>query len=609
MPFPVSLRLLVTAGSALALCACATMPPSSPQAQHATTADAAFTALADRFIASLTRFDPVQATQLGEHRYDDRLADITPAGRDAREAEWRALLGDLSRIDRASLSRDNQVDLAMLDNELRYRLWTNDRLQSWAWNAQEYNDGAAQALYGLAARDFAPWPKRLKSATARMEAVPAYLAEMRRQLVPARVPVVYAQTVSKQNGGIVEIADGMLAPHAGELSGADRARFDAALVRLKAAVAEQQTWLDTVLVPQAKGDFRLGPQLYDEKMAFALQSSMTRPELKRRAVAAMAGVRAEMYDLARRVLADGRWPEQPTAAQQQAAIEQALALSYAHRPARAELENSARAALAQATAFVSARGLVTMPDGPVKVITMPKFQQGNAVAYDDPPGALEQNGANFFAVSPIPDDWTDAQATSFLSEYNDFMIQDLAIHEAMPGHYLQLDHANKDPSRLRAVLGSGPFVEGWAVYAEGMMKDEGYGEANWPVSGKGADPQAARLFRLTVLKMRLRSVSNTLLDIGIQTEGMSRDAAMDLMMHGAFQQEREAAGKWIRASLSSTQLLSYFTGFAEHSALRDEAKQRWGAAYTLKRYNDAVLAHGSLPVKYVRDLMFGLAVE
>jgi uncharacterized protein (DUF885 family) len=176
------------------------------------------------------------------------------------------------------------------------------------------------------------------------------------------------------------------------------------------------------------------------------------------------------------------------------------------------------------------------------------------------------------------------------------MINDLIVHEAMPGHYLQLDHANKDPSVLRAVLSSGPFVEGWAVYAEGLMADEGFVNRN-------------PLFMLTVLKMRLRSVTNTLLDIGIHTEGMTREQAMDLMMKTAFQQEREAASKWVRANLGSTQLLNYFTGYDQHVALREEAKQRWGSAYSLRRYNDAVLAHGSPPIRFVRELMFDLPIK
>ena len=595
--------LAVTAALALTACATASSRPGDAAAAPATAADAAFKAIGERYIASLTRLLPVEATGLGEHRYDDRLPDITAAGRTTREAEWRAILGELARLDRGNLSRDNQVDLALLDNELRYKLWSNDRMQDWAWDTQGYNDTAGSSLYRLAARDFAPWPQRLRSATARMEALPAFLAETRRQIVPARVPKVWAETLARQNPGIVQIADDMLVPQAGALTGAERARFDAALAGLKTAVAEHQRWIEGTLVPQAKGELRLGTQRYDEKMRFALQSDLTRPELKARALAAKASARAEMYELAREVLA-GRagappLPAQPTASQQQKSIEAALALSYAVRPSRDRLEERARETLAQATAFVRDKGFVRMPDGPVKIITMPKFQQGFSVAYDDAPGALERNLDNFYAVSPIPEEWSDAQAISFLSEYNDYMIHDLSVHEAMPGHYLQLDHASRDPSVLRAVLSSGPFVEGWAVYAERLMAEHDY---------LGADTLDGRLYKLTVLKMRLRSITNTLLDIGIHTEGLTRDEAMKLMMEGAFQQEREAAGKWTRAQLSSTQLLSYFTGYEEHRELREEAKRRWGADFDLRKYNDAVLAHGSPPVKYVRALLFGLPV-
>ena len=566
---------------------------------HAQDANYVFTGLTERFLAAATRFSPSEATALGEHKFDAQLPDITATGRSVRRGEWAAILAALEWVNPAELNRPNQVDYALLRNELQYRIWTNDVLQEWAWNPQYYNDIAAGSLYTLAARDFAPWDVRLKAATARMEALPAFLRESRKQLDPEQVPQVFAETVAKQNAGILEIAQGMLAPHADALQGADRARFDASLAGLAAAVADQQTWLETVLVPSAKGSFRLGTRLYDQKMQFALMSDLTRPVLKARALQAKAGIRAEMYQLARQVLtgrAGAPLPARPTPVQQQAGIEAALQLSYAQRPPRAGLEQRARETLAKATDFVRQQGFVAMPDGPVKVITMPKFQQGNAVAYNDPPGVFEKGGENFYAVSPIPADWSDAQAASFLSEYNDYMINDLSIHEAMPGHYLQLDHANRSANVLRAYLGSGPFVEGWAVYAEGMMADAGY---------LNGDP----LFKLTVLKMRLRSVTNTLLDIGIQTEGMSRAQAMDLMQKGAFQAEREAAGKWVRASLSSVQLLSYFTGYSEHMALREEAKRRWGKSYTLRRYNDAVLSFGSPPVKYVRAMMFGLPVR
>lgn len=593
------MRLIAAALLATAALATASAPLRSEQTAP-NPAETAFAALAKRYIDGLAKLSPTYATTLGNHIYDGDLPDISAAGRAQAAAFDRELLADLGKIDRSKLSRDSQVDAALLENALKYDLWQLDTLQNWAWDAQIYNDIAGGALYGLAARDFAPWSQRLKSATARMEKLPALLAETRKQLVPARVPLVFAQTVSRQNGGIVEIAESMLAPHRAELNTADQARFDKALAGLKVAVAEHQKWLDEVLVPQAKGEFRLGAERYDQKMRFALLSTMTRAELKAKAEQSAKDIRVEMYGLAKQVLAGKsgapELPDNPTADQQQKAIEAALELSYAQRPPRTELMDKAKATLAEATAFVREKKLMTVPDTPVKIITMPKFQQGFAVAYCDSPGALERNLDTFYAISPIPEEWSDDQATSFLREYNNYMIHDLSIHEAMPGHYLQIAHSNGNPSVLRAVLGSGSFVEGWAVYAESLMADANY---------LNGDP----LFKMTVLKMRLRSVTNTLLDIGIQTEGMTRDQAMTLMTKGAFQQEREASGKWTRANLSSTQLLSYFVGYAEHIALREEARKRQGAAFDLKTYNDAVLIHGSPPARYVRALMFGLPIE
>jgi uncharacterized protein (DUF885 family) len=593
--------MAVITGLALVGCTTAGELPPPPAATPAETiatptpaeANAAFEKLGTAYIDIVTAMNPVAATQMGDHAHDGELPAIDANARTRQAMMDRELLQALEAIDPALLTRDNQVDYALLKNAVEYDLWDVETLQTWAWNPQHYNDIASYSLYSLVARDFAPWPQRFGHIVERMEKLPAFLAEARMQLDPARVPRVHAETVARQNAGIMEIVDAALLPEV-ERSEVDRTRFDAALSNLKDAVAEHQTWLDDVLVPNARGEFRLGPELYDTKMRFALMSPMTRPELKAKAEAAFAEARTEMERLAR------TFPDCASGDQQQV-IECALAKSYARRATRDTLEQTARETLAQATAFTAEKGFVGMPEGPVQVITMPKFWQGNAVAYDDAPGPLEQDLPNYYAVSPIPEDWTDEQAESFLTEYNLYMLHDLSIHEGVPGHYLQLDHSRRNDNLLRAVLMSGPFVEGWAVYAERVMAEQGYLGGEQTVGGK--------LFALTMLKMRLRSVTNTLLDIGIHTEGMTREQAMELMMQGAFQQEREAAGKWTRANLSSVQLLSYFTGYEEHMALRREAMQRWGEAFDLRRYHDTVLSFGSPPVKYVRALMFDLPVE
>jgi uncharacterized protein (DUF885 family) len=252
--------------------------------------------------------------------------------------------------------------------------------------------------------------------------------------------------------------------------------------------------------------------------------------------------------------------------------------------------DAAKQALAQATAFVREKKQVTVPDDPVKVILMPEFQRGVAVAYCDSPGPLDKGLDTYFAISPIPDDWSAEQTDSFLREYNSRMIQLLAIHEAMPGHYLEGAHSARFPSTLRAVLRSGLFAEGWAVYTERMMTDAGYADG---------DP----LFKLVQRKFYLRTIANAILDQGVHVDGWSREQAMHLMTHDAFQQEREAAGKWVRAQLSSAQLPTYFVGAQEQFDLRHAMEAKLGDKFDAMAYHDQVLSYGAPPTRYVRELM------
>ncbi|WP_447938958.1 DUF885 domain-containing protein [Pseudoxanthomonas mexicana] len=557
-------------------------------------ADAAFSDLSKRALEGWLQLSPVGATQIGEHKYDGELDDLSAAGRQKSLEFSKKILAELDATDIAALSRENQVDAAILRNQLQYDIWTAETLQSWAWDPQVYNNVAGGAIYGLMAREFAPLPDRLKSATARMQKIPALLAQARENLDPARVPKVHAETVAKQNAGILSIVETFITPHLKDLPEADRAQAQAAIDGLKAAVAEHQAWLDKTLVPNAKGDFRIGQALYDQKLQFALLSSLSRADIKQRAEGELKRVREEMYGIARTVLKDKpgapALPETPTADEQQKAIEAALELAYAERPARDKVVPDAEAALAQATEFVRKRDLVTLPDAPVEIIEMPEFQRGVAVAYCDSPGPLDKNLKTFYAVSPIPDEWDQKQVDSFLREYNSRMIHLLSIHEGTPGHYLEGWHSAKFPSTLRAVLRSGMFAEGWAVYTEKMMSDAGYLDN---------DP----LFHLVQMKFYLRTIANAILDQGVQVDGWTREQAMDLMVRQTFQQEREAAGKWTRAQLTSAQLPTYFVGVQEHFDMRKAAEAKQGAQFNLKAYHDQVLSYGAPPVRFVRQLM------
>ncbi|HOV97003.1 MAG TPA: DUF885 domain-containing protein [Thermomonas sp.] len=556
--------------------------------------NAKFDALSKKAVDTWMRHSPVSATQTGDHRFDSELDDLSAAGRKATLDANKALLVELDAIDTRKLARQNQVDAALLRSQLQSGIWDAEVMQSWAWDPQVYGGLAGSAIYGLMAREFAPLPVRIQAATARMEKLPALFAQARENLDPARVPKVHAETVAKQNAGILSIVDTFITPHLGELPKAQADRTRAAIDTLKKAVAEQQTWLDKTLVPNAKGDFRIGAEKYDQKLKFALSSSLSRADIKQRAEGEMQRVRGVMYGIAQSVLKDKpgapALPDKPTDAQQQTAIEAALALAYADHPARNKVVDDAKASLKSATDFVREKDLVTLPDSPVDVILMPEFQRGVAVAYCDSPGPLDKNLKTFYAISPIPDDWSQAQSDSFLREYNGKMIHLLSIHEGIPGHYLEGWHSAKYPSVLRGVLRSGLFAEGWAVYTERMMQEQGY---------LNNDP----LFHLVQLKFYLRTIANALLDQGVHVDNWSREQAMHLMTHDAFQQESEAAGKWTRAQLSSAQLPTYFVGAQEQFDLRDAVKKQQGAKFNLKAYHDQVLSYGAPPVRYVRELM------
>jgi len=605
------LRNAVVAAALAAVAGCAATPPAPSPPPGPSAADAAFERVSDLYLNRMLALTPVAATELGDHRFDRELDDIGPTARAERATLAKSLLAELAAIDRAQLSRAHQVDAALLRHALEYRLWRLEQLEDWRWDPLLYTDLAGNSLYQLMARDFAPLEVRLDDAASRLEQLPRFLEQVRQTLDPAKVPRIYAETAAKQNGGVLSVIAQLIEPHLDALPPADRTRLQEAIERARTAILQQQIWLERRLVPAAQGDFRLGAARYDQKLQFELFSPLSRQEIRARAEAELATTRSQMYAIARVALAagaaaqssapsDGRTgapalPDSPTPDEQQAAIEAALELADADQPKRSEVFATAQQAFADAEAFVRSKDLVTIYPDPLEIVPMPQFARGVSLAYTDAPGPLDKGLKTFYAVAPIPDEWNDAQVRSYLREYNRRSINELTIHEAMPGHYVQLSHSDRYPSPLRAVLQSGTFIEGWAVYGERLLREQSY---------MNGDP----LMQLIQLKWYLRSIANAILDQAVHVDGMTREDAMRLMVHDTFQEQSEAEAKWVRAQLSSAQLATYFVGLQEHLDLRAEAERRWGSSFTLKRYHDAVLSFGSPPVKFVRALMFDLPI-
>jgi uncharacterized protein (DUF885 family) len=393
---------------------------------------------------------------------------------------------------------------------------------------------------------------------------------------------------------VLSILDNLVEPCLSRLPEDQRDRLEQAMATARKAVREHQEWLESTLLPNARGDFRLGLELYDQKLAYTLKTSLTRSQIRERATRELDRVRDEMYGISQQVYKEKypgtAFPKEPSDAYKQAIIRACLELACLDTPGADEIVKTARRSLELATAFVREKNLLTLPPDPVEIIITPEFKRGVSVAYCDSPGPLDVGLKTYYAVAPPPEDWSQQQTQSFLREYNVRSIHDLTMHEAMPGHFVQAAHSNRYPGKLRSVLSSGVFVEGWAIYSERMMLDEGFLDG---------DP----LMRLINLKWYLRGIGNAIIDQAIHTEGMTRPHAMRPMMEETFQEESEAAGKWVRAQLTSTQLSTYFVGTLEHFDLRREIQSAWGTEFNLKTYHDKILSYGSPPVQYLRAMV------
>ena len=555
-----------------------------------------FQALVDELLADYFRLNPVHATDIGHHAYDGRWPDLTDAGRAAAVAYYRDGLARLEALDPATLSHDEAIDCRVLTGALDAALFHEETLQEDRWNPLVYIYLLGNGLFLLLARPFAPLPDRLASAASRLRGVRAVVEAAQATLsAPGDRPVAqfHTEKAIERLAGVVSLVDATVG-EAAELDAVLRAEVEAAAADAKAALEVFATWLRDTLLPAATGDFRLGPDLYRQKFRHALRVELQPEDLERRATTAFTEVRAEMHRLGRVLwpawMGEAAMPDDPDRI-----VRAVLDAIGADHPAAPELLDFCRAENDRIEAFCREREIIGLADEPLEIIWTPEFLRSFGGAMLIPPGPLDRGLSSFFAITPMPDDWTDAQRESYLREDNARMLRLLTIHEAVPGHYLQLAYSNRCPSLVRAIFSSGVFAEGWAVYVTQVMMDAGY----------GADDPALMLVHW---KFYLRAVTNTLMDIAIHTGAMEREEAMRLMVEQGFQEESEAANKWDRARLSSTQLCEYLLGYVEMTDLEQEACRRAaadGRAFVWRPFLESVLAHGTPPTPIIRDILFG----
>lgn len=538
-----------------------------------------FIELAAAILDEQLRMDPVGATSLGDHRFDDRLAATGPDARAADLATHQSGLVALAALPPAADATE-AVDREILAHQLHRAIFELTELRQHAWNPLEANPGTA--IHLLLARDFAPAADRMRSAASRLAAIPAVLAQARADLDAADggMPAVHVETAIGQFTGTRGLITTELEHTLAEADPGARALVEPAAAAATAALDEHLAWLSERL-PAATGDPRLGPELFARRLHLTLDTDDDPDTLLARAEAELERVSEEIAEVAARVDGGRSGPGQ---------VRAALDALAAEAPTDDTIVALAEQTLIEATAFVREHDLVTIYDDAVEIIVMPEIHRGVAVAYCDPPGPLESAALpTFYAISPTPSDWPAERVASFFREYNCHMLKDLTVHEAMPGHVLQLAHSRRcvADTKVRAAFWSGPFVEGWAVYTEELMARHGFGGDE---------------LRMQQLKMQLRMTINTILDVRVHTRGMTQDEAMALMVGCGHQEEGEAHGKWRRSLLTSTQLSTYFVGYlGVRDLVADVRAAHPGASE--REVHDRVLAHGSPSPRHLRTLL------
>ncbi|MBE0370907.1 DUF885 domain-containing protein [Pseudoalteromonas aurantia] len=582
------LALVVTLG----LTACNSANQTTHTKNESTTSvNQSFEQFAASLIDSYWQHYPEASSYAGYGKYDDIISIPNAQTRASNNTFNEAQLDALQQFDINTLSANQQTDYYLIKNRLQKSLWHNQTFKSWQWNPSNYNVSGGFAL--LLNNRFKSTDEKLNLVLNRLKFVPDYYQAAQNNI--ENPTLEYTQLAIQQNQGAFSVLDDSLLEmlSSSNLSSADKALFKGRFADAKAAIHGYIDYLikleKELVATDSARSFRIGESLYEQKFAFDIQSGYTAKQMYQKALADKGRVTSEMICITNKL-----WPKYFPATPQPENDIQAISKLIKHLSAKHvdkhKFVDEISTQIPALEAFVKEKDLITLDaDKPLVVRKTPEYMRGYAMASISSPGPYESKGNTFYNVEPLGD-MDDEKASSYLREYNHWILQILNIHEAIPGHYTQLVYANKSPSLIKSLFSNGAMIEGWAVYTERMMLEEGYGNF---------EPEMWLMY----YKWNLRVICNTILDYAIHVEGLSKEAGLDLLMNGAFQEQAEAQGKWRRATLSQVQLTSYYSGYREIYDLREAQKVKLGNSFDLKIFHETFLSFGSAPVKYITKLM------
>lgn len=563
----------------VALAGLASLAPASAQVPKPL-GDDRLEAIATRYFADEWRLNPVRATQVGVHEYDDRLGSYTAEGYAERLESAKRYLAEVRAIDPGTLGAEGSYDAQILGNALESTIAQIGKRQTWKHEPAGYAQVASGAIYGLSSRDFAPLPARMRSAIAREKAIPALLDAAAQNVTT--VDATTAQIAQSNIFGTVNFFTSVVPQAFAPVKDAAlQAEFKAANDAAIAAVRGYLAALERGPFAHPSGTFAIGAEQFAERLRLQETVPISLADYERVGEAALAKTKSDFVATAK-ALAPAASP---------AAV--ALALGASH-PGEGALLEKATADLAALRAFVVAHHIVTLPpDDNVRVVATPQFARATTFASMNSPGALESKASEaYYNVTPVEPEWTAARKEQHLSFFNNYYFPLVSAHEVMPGHYVNFALARHEKlSLVRRLLWSPSFAEGWAHYDEQMLVDEGWGNG---------DPHV----RLAQLQGALLRECRYLVGLREHTAGMTVDAATAFFESNAFMAHEPAHREALRGTADP--LYGYYTlGKLELLKLRADYKRVEGSRYSLQGFHDALLAHGDPPMAIVRKIVLG----
>jgi len=577
----ISIRRLVACFSSLAfvmvLAPQARAQSPQPETPQPGAADAHFGAIAHDFFYHGFAESPTSATGTGVHTYDTQLDDESAAAERAHIAYDRSTLAALAGIDPFALSRDVALDRTMLINSIEDDLVLNARLEQWKHNPDSYTGTASGAIFGLISRDFAPLPVRMRDAIARERQIPRLFAQARSVLT-----TVDAQTKSISYEDTLGSVDffGQTVPQAfaGVHDAALQAQLKAANAGAIAAVKRYAAFINAI-VPS--GTYAIGKDAYEARLRYEDSIDIPVDQYLQYGLAALARTRAQYIATSARI-DPHKTPQQNFAA-----------LAAVH-PAPSRLNAVAQQDLVRLRRFIVTHHIITLPaDADVKVVDTPSFERAFVTASMDSPGPLETVATrSYYNVTPVDPSWPKARTEGFLAQFNDFEFPIISAHEVYPGHFVNFTiDKHLDLSLTRKLLWNSEFGEGWAHYGEQMMVDEGWGNG---------DPRV----RLSQLEEALLRECRYVVGVGLHVKGWTPERAEHYFTDECFQTPAVAEEETMRGTQDP--MYGYYTlGKLMILKLRSDYHKKLGAAFTLEKFHDALLAHGDPSVPLLRQLLLG----